>query len=305
MKKICIIAATIAIVFNTMAQQDPMYTHYAFNTLAVNPAYAGSRDVMTITGLHRSQWVGFDGAPITQTLTYHSPVFNKVLGMGVSLLQDKIGPVRFTTFYGDLSYRFNASKNTRISLGIKGGGSLMQGDIANLLTIDQGDADLQNVRSKFLPNVGVGLYIFNPKWYLGLSAPKVIQNTFTTNSIGALKGEQRHYFFIAGMVNKLSSSVKLKPTMFIKATESAPVEGDLTAMLIFNDKYEIGLMGRTGDALGILLGYNINSQLRIGYSFDWSFENITGRYNWGSHEIMVRYDIVNLKPNKIYSPRYF
>lgn len=305
MKKLLIILVSLATVLNAVGQQDPMYTHYAFNTLAVNPAYAGSRDIMTVTGLHRSQWVGFEGAPVTQTITFHSPVYTEALGMGLSLMHDKIGPVRFTSLHADLSYRFRVSDNTRIALGLKGGGNLMQGDIASLFTIDKGDGDLQNIRSKFLPNVGAGLYIFNPKWYVGLSAPKLLENTFTTNTVGVLEGEKRHFFFIAGMVSSLTRSIKLKPTMFIKATETAPLQGDVTAMFIFNDIIELGVMGRTGDAVGALVGYNVNNQLRVGYSFDWSFENVTGRYNSGSHEVMVRYDIYNPEPNKIYSPRYF
>lgn len=287
------------------SQQDAMFTHYAFNTLAANPAYAGSRDVITVTGLHRSQWVGFDGAPTTQTLTLHSPAFTEAVGLGLSIVNDKIGPVQMTSLYGDLSYRIKLTNKTKLAFGLKGGGNLMQGDIATLKTDQAGDGAFQNISSKFLPNFGAGIYLSNEKWYAGVSAPKLLENSFLENSTGVLDGERRHFFLIAGFVARLSQNVKLKPTTFVKATEAAPIEADLTAMFIFNDKFELGVMGRTGDALGVLLGYNFNPQLRLGYSFDWSFQNTTGKYNVGSHEVMVRYDILNLEKGKIRSPRYF
>ncbi len=305
MKKILILICGLLIYASTYAQQDAMYTHYAFNTLAVNPAYAGSRDIITITGLHRSQWVGFSGAPITQTITFHSPVYREELGLGLSVVNDKIGPVRFTSFYADLAYRARLNKNVRLSFGLKGGGNLMQGDLASLKTTESGDGGLQNIKSLFLPNIGAGLYLFSPTWYTGISAPKLIENKFVDNATTILDGEKRHFFFIAGFVTNLSSSLKLKPTTFVKATPSAPVEADLTLMFIIKDKIELGIMGRTGDGVGALIGYNINNQTRIGYSFDWSFVARTGTTNIGSHEIMIRYDIINSDPEKIYSPRYF
>lgn len=306
MKRIRIIlAVTLLSGVTAFGQQDAMYTHYAFNTLAVNPAYAGSRDVITITGLHRSQWVGFDGAPVTQTLTFHSPIFTESLGAGLSIINDKIGPINMTSLYGDLSYRFKLTEKTKLAFGLKGGGNLMQGDIASLETTQAGDGAFQNISSKFLPNFGAGLYLSNERWYLGLSAPKFLENGFTTNTVGVSEGEKRHYFFIAGAVFDIANGLKLKPTTFVKATEAAPLEADLTAMFIIRDKLELGVMGRTGDAVGALIGFNFTNQLRVGYSFDWSFENTTAVYNAGSHEVMVRYDIVNSKPGKIRSPRYF
>lgn len=304
-KRVIIIAVTLLSGFAVLGQQDAMYTHYAFNTLGVNPAYAGSRDVITVTALHRSQWIGFDGAPVTQTLTLHSPIFNEAIGTGLSIINDKIGPINMTSLYGDLSYRFKLTEKTKLAFGLKGGGNLMQGDIASLETTQAGDGAFQNISSKFLPNFGGGLYLSSERWYLGIGVPKFLENGFITNSTGVAVGEKRHYFFIAGTLFDIASGVKLKPTAFVKATQAAPLEADLTAMFIIRDKLELGLMGRTGDALGALIGYNFTNQIRVGYSFDWSFENTTAVYNAGSHEVIVRYDILNTKPGKIRSPRYF
>jgi len=310
MKKILILAIALTAAFSSYAQQDAMFTHYMFNTLAINPAYAGSRDALTITALHRSQWVGFEGAPVTQTLTIHSPVNDKI-GLGLSVLNDKIGPTQTTSLNGDFSYTIKVSKKGKLAFGLKGGFNLMQGDL-NTISLDQKDdiSFANNVESEFLPNFGFGLYYYTTKWYVGLSAPKILENDFNANnSAGGTddSNEQRHYFLIAGTVFNLNKdgSLKLKPTTFVKVTNGAPVEVDLTGMLIIKDKVEIGLMYRTGDAAGVLLGYNFTDQLRFGYSFDWSFANTTGKYNSGSHEVMLRYDFIYKNKAKIRSPRYF
>ena len=305
MKKInLIIALTVIVGGSIFSQQDAMYTHYAFNTLAVNPAYAGSRGTTTITGLHRSQWVGFDGAPTTQTLTLHSPVFHNSLGMGLSVVNDKIGPTNMTGIYADLAYRIKLTSNIRLGLGVKGGGNIFQGSLNGLQTKTP-DQQLSSVSGTFLPNFGVGAYLSHTNWYVGFSAPKLLQNSITANTNGTVGAEQLHYFAIAGFATKLSRTVVLKPTGFLKVTEAAPIEGDITAMFIFNRKLELGAMYRTGDAVGALIGFNFNSQLRLGYSFDWSMANTTGTYNAGSHEVMLRYDIFTIIKDNIDSPRYF
>lgn len=286
------------------AQQDAMYTHYSFNTLAVNPAYAGSRDVTTITGLHRSQWVGFEGAPVTQTLTLHSPVFRENIGVGLSIINDNIGPINVFSIYGDLAFRFNVTKQTRISLGVKGGGSLLQGRLSEV-NLKSSDFKFGNYQSNFLPNFGSGIYVDNRNWYVGISAPKLLENIFENNLVSSLDGEDRHYYLIGGFITKLSRTVKFRPTFFLKAAESAPLEGDLTAMFVIQEKLELGAMIRTGDGFGALIGYNFTPQMRAGYSFDWSIVNLTGVHNAGSHEIMLRYDIIPLEKKNIHSPRYF
>lgn len=311
MKKIIIIVSTLLLGLASFAQQDAMFTHYAFNTLAVNPGYAGSRDALTVTGLHRSQWVGFDGAPTTQTITLHSPILNNKLGLGLSILNDAIGPIDQTSFNVDVAYKLPVGEKGKLAFGLKGGVNLMRGGLSTLALDEQADqAFASNIESDVLPNFGAGIYYSTTKWYVGLSTPKLLENDFKSNTVANGTGassEKRHFFAIAGTVFNLneSGSVKLKPTTFVKVTEGAPIEADLTGMLIFNDKLEVGIMGRTGDALGLLFGYNFTPQLRFGYSFDWSFVNSTGRYNAGSHEVMLRYDFITNGKGRIRSPRYF
>jgi type IX secretion system PorP/SprF family membrane protein len=311
MKKINKIILVLVVVLCcniSQAQQDAMFTHYMYNTLAVNPGYAGSRDALTVTALHRSQWVGFDGAPTTQTLTLHSPI-SKKLGLGLSVVNDAIGPVKNTAAYIDLAYNINLSEKAKLAFGLKGGINFMQGNINTLDLGDNSDASFQqNIESQLLPNFGFGMYYYQEKFYLGLSTPKLLENNFETNTTTSttnLASEKRHYFLIAGTIVELSKNVDLKPTTFVKITNSAPVEADLTASFIFSKKVLLGAMFRTGDAFGALVGYNFTDQLHLGYSFDYSYGVKTFKYNQGSHEIMLTYDFIFNDAQKIRSPRHF
>lgn len=309
MKKTVVILFALIVGGSMYAQQDAMYTHYMFNTLMVNPAYAGSRDVLTVTGLHRSQWVDFPGAPSTQTLTLHTPAFNEQLGLGLSVVNDKIGPTNNTSAYGDVTYRLKVNETTKLGIGVKAGINMMSGDFLNLITDQQGDqAFQQDLKSTIQPNFGFGLYWDAEKYYVGLSSPNLLKNTFDQDNNGedvTVFEQQQHYFLIAGFVTPLNENIKLLPTGFLKVTEGAPIEGDLTARFLFNEKYWLGAMYRTGDAAGLLAGLNINDQLSAGYSFDFSFLNESFNYNYGSHEIMLRYDFMFKDQENILSPRYF
>ena len=309
MKKTIIIIFSAILPYISHAQQDAMYTHYMFNTLAVNPAYAGSRDALSITGLHRSQWIGFEGSPVTQTLTVHTPILTKNIGLGVSLINDKIGPVNISSLYFDFSYRIRFHDNANLAFGLKGGMNLRSLGLTDLDAYDSNDPALINdVRSQFLPNFGFGMYYYTDKFYAGVSIPKLLENNFITNTtIGTtnLASEERHYFLIAGTVFSINDEIKLKPTTFIKVSNGAPIEGDITATFIFNEKFSLGAMFRTGDALGLLAGINISKQFTLGYSFDWSYTNSTFKYNFGSHELMLRYEFNYKVGENIHSPRYF
>jgi type IX secretion system PorP/SprF family membrane protein len=306
MKKIIITTAIVAISLVIKAQQDPMFTHYMYNTLSVNPAYAGSRDALTVTALHRSQWVAFDGAPQTQTMTFHTPFFRNKMGIGLSVVNDKIGPSKTTGLYADIAYRIKVSKKAKLAFGIKAGANRWNTSLNTLKLGSQSDVAFQNNnQSQWLPNFGGGVYYYSDRFYVGASSPKLLQNNFKTNAISGGGNEQRHFFGIIGAQFRLSENVQFKPTALIKITPSAPIEGDVTGTFVLNEKLNLGLMYRTGDAVGVLLGYNFTSQFNIGYSFDWSMTNTTGRYNSGSHEVMLRYDFIYKDKAKIRSPRYF
>ncbi len=309
MKKNLLIVLLISLSLGSFAQQESMYTHYMYNTLAVNPAYAGSRNLLTVTALHRSQWVGFAGAPITQTLTFHSPIYRENLGLGGSFSNDIIGPLMRTTLNADFSYKIRVSKKAKLGFGLKGGLSMVNANLSALKLYEDNDQVFQqDINSKMLPNFGFGMYYYTSRFYAGLSIPKLLKNNFIDNTISGstnLAGDEKHYFFIAGAVFDIADNVKLKPTVLGKVTSNAPVQGDITAEFLLYERFRLGAMYRSGDAFGALLGINITKQLQLGYSFDWSYGNETLKYNNGSHEIMLLYDF-NFKADKtILSPRYF
>ncbi|MFA5420001.1 MAG: type IX secretion system membrane protein PorP/SprF [Bacteroidales bacterium] len=310
LKKITFVLALTLGSLSISAQQEPMFTHYMNNTLAVNPAYAGSRDALTVTALHRSQWVGFKGAPLTQTVTVHSPLNNEHVGLGLSVLNDKLGPTNNTTVVVDYAYRMNLTEKSKLALGLSAGASIFQANLNTLLLDEEMDPAFQNnINNRVTPNFGFGVYYSRERFYAGISVPYLIENRYSSKE--KLDGslligkERRHYYFIAGAVFNLTENLAFKPTTLVKVTASAPIQADLTASFIIMQKFLVGAMYRTGDAFGGLVGLDITDQLHIGYSYDWSFGLKSSKYNQGSHEILLRYDFVFSSKKQIHSPRYF
>lgn len=296
--------------FNIKAQQAPMYTHYMNNTLIVNPAYAGSRDALTVTAINRMQWVDFDGAPVTQSITMHSPLPNENMGLGLSVLNDKIGPVKTTSFVLDYAFRFKLTEFSKMSLGLSVGANLFQANLSSLQLDVQNDmVFLNDINNHLTPEVGFGAYYSRERFYAGFSIPNLLETSYSEisqdNAPSLIGKEQRHYFFIAGALFHLAENLDFKPTSYIKVTAGAPIEADVTASFIIQKRFLLGAMFRTGDAFGGLIGFDITEQLHLGYSYDWSYGLQTSKYNKGSHEILLRYDFLCLNKKQIHSPRYF
>jgi len=292
------------------AQQAPMYTHYMNNTLVVNPAYAGSRDALTVTAINRMQWVDFEGAPVTQSITMHSPLENDHMGLGFSILNDKIGPTNLTSVVLDYAYRFKLTENSKMSFGLSVGANLFQANLSALqLDVQNDPVFLNNINNHVTPNIGFGAYYSRERFYAGFSIPNLLEMNYSQidqgNGTSLIGKEQRHYFFIAGVLFHLIDNLDFKPTSFVKVTAAAPIEADLTASFIIQKRFLLGAMFRTGDAIGGLVGFDITDQFHIGYSYDWSYGLQTARYNKGSHELVLRYDFIFLNKKQIHSPRYF
>ena len=307
------ISIALALTFGSLtiqAQEAPMYTHYMDNTLVVNPAYAGSRDALTVTAINRMQWVNFDGAPVTQSITMHSPLLNDHIGLGFSVINDKIGPTNTMSVAFDYAYRFNLTENSKLALGLSVGLNIFQADLSALLLDVQNDpVFLNNINNHMTPNAGFGAYYSTERFYAGFSIPNLFVNSYSeidqANGATLIGKEQRHYFFIAGTMLKLSENLEFKPTTFIKVTSAAPIEADLTASFVIQKRFLLGGMFRTGDAFGLLAGFNITDQFYLGYSYDWSYGLQTFRYNQGSHELVLRYDFISINRKQIHSPRNF
>ena len=286
------------------AQQDPLYSQYMFNTLAFNPGYAGSADVFTIMALTRHQWVGFEGAPSTQTLTLRSPLPLNGLALGGTVLHDRVGPTRQTGAFLDVAYRIRTGERSRLAFGLKGGVNLFQADLAGLSTVEV-DPSAASISSKALPNFGFGLFWHAPRWYVGLSAPKLLQNTLTEaqSAVVATAQEDRHYFLLGGAVFDVGRDLKLKPSVMLRAVAGAPLSLDVNLNLLLRERIWLGGMYRVGNAFGVMAQYQFSEQFRAGYAFDLTTTRV-GAYNAGTHEVMLSYDLKFTKGRTI-SPRYF
>lgn len=284
------------------AQQDPLYSQYMFNTLAFNPAYAGSAEVFTAMALSRHQWVGFTGAPSTQTLSLHSPLPGNKLALGGNLIHDVAGPAKQNSAFLDVAYRIRTGADTRLSFGLSGGVNFFQADLASLSTVEV-EPHNANISGKVLPNFGFGLYWSSPRYYVGLSAPKLLENVIGDDGAVATNHEFRHYFLIAGYVMDLGPDLKFKPSIMLRAVEGAPLSLDVNANFLLRERVWFGGMYRYGNGFGVMAQYQVNEQLRAGYAFDMTTTKL-GAYNAGTHEIMLGYDFRFTKGRTI-SPRYF
>jgi type IX secretion system PorP/SprF family membrane protein len=309
--KIITIALVLSLGSLTLnAQQLPMFTHYMDNTLVINPAYAGSRDALTVTALDRMQWVDFKGAPMTQSLTMHAPLRSEHIGIGLSVLNDKIGPTNNTSAFAEFAFIMKLTSKARLAFGLSGGINVFQANL-NGLDLDQENDPvfINNINNRMTPNFGFGAYYYKQDFYAGLSVPYLLENNYSSvtqeNGSTLIAKEQRHYYFITGAMINIAHNLAFKPTVLIKETSAAPVEADFTASFVIMKKLLVGAMVRTGDAFGALIGLDITNQLHIGYSYDWSYGLRTFKYNAGSNEIMLRYDFIFFDKQQIHSPRNF
>ena len=301
-----IIAGIIGLLsMNIQAQQEAQFTQYMDNMLYYNPAYAGSRDMMNITALHRQQWAGFKGAPISTSFSLHSPLRYDNVGLGLSIMNDNIGPLNVTWIHADFSYSLKFKKNnSRLSFGLKGGVNLVNGDLSQLVKETENDHNL-NVRygNDIQPNFGAGIYYHSDHWFVGLAAPKILENFKSADYSSIEKVDQRHYYFSLGGYIKLSRLLKLRPSTMLKITPNAPLALDLSAAFIFYDRVWLGANYRLTESAGVLLQYQISNQFKIGYSFDMSTNKLRAR-TAGTHEVLLSYDLL-FKSKSLTSPRYF
>jgi type IX secretion system PorP/SprF family membrane protein len=285
------------------AQQDAQYTQYMYNTINVNPAYAGSRGALSVFALHRTQWVGLDGAPITNTVSVNTPFNNSKLGLGVSIVNDEIGPSTNNSISADISYWIPVSEDYKLSFGIKGTANIFNIDVTKLNPGDQTDPAFQNIDNDFSPNIGAGLYLHSQKAYLGFSIPDFIETSaYNDNDIKVYK-EKINYYLIGGYVFDLSSSIQFKPAFITKMTNGAPLQLDVSGNFMFNEKFTVGVAYRWSASLSAMVGFQITDGLYLGYAYDFETTELDN-YNSGSHEIFLRYEIFK-KNSKMVTPRFF
>lgn len=294
---------------SSYAQQDAQYTNYMYNTININPAYAGTRGILTVFGLHRAQWVGLDGAPATSSFSLNTPIENSNIGLGLSFVNDRIGPSDENSISADISYSINTSESYKLSFGIKATANLLNVDFNKLNIYNPGDALSQyNVDNKFSPNIGAGIYFHSDNTYFGLSVPNFLetehfdkgQSTFSSNSVAS---EKMHYYFIVGHVFDLNPNLKFKPALLTKMVKGAPLQVDISGNFLINDKFVLGAAWRWSAAASLMAGFQVSDGLFIGYGYDLETTKLAN-YNSGSHEIFLRFELFS-RQSAIVSPRFF
>lgn len=300
--KFNIIAIALLSITSTFSQQLPQFTQYMYNTISINPAYAGSRETLSFVGLHRRQWVGIDGGPTTSTASLHTPLRNEKVGLGFSFINDELGYQNFTYLYADFSYTIQVGQETKLAFGLKGGFTAYSID-QELLLAEPDDPAIFGIQDRFNPNIGAGAFLHTNKWYVGLSAPRILNTDDVDGNIEAL--ERVSYYLTGGYVFDLSKSTKLKPAFLVKATNGAPISYDLTANFLFNEKFWLGAGYRINEATAAFSGiadFQVSQQLRLGYAYDHPISDIRP-YSSGTHEILLMYEFK--KSKRVKSPRYF
>ena len=307
MKKTGIITALLALVSFTSAhaQQDPQYTNYMYNTININPAYAGSRGALSIFGLHRSQWVGLEGAPTTNSFSVNTPIADSKVGLGVSFINDALGVMDENTISVDFSYTLDLnSRGSKLSFGLKGSANLLNVAYSDLNKYNPNDPQILNdVQNQFTPNIGAGIYWHTDKSYVGFSVPSFLESTRYDNNIQSTMQQKMHYYLMGGHVFEINPTLKFKPAFLLKAVEGAPLQADITGNFLISEKFTIGGAYRWDAAWSALVGFQVTDGMFIGYSYDSDIKALRN-YNNGSHEIFVRFELFN-KYRRVNSPRFF
>ena len=291
--------------FDAQAQQDPHYTQYMYNMNVINPAYAGSKENLSLGLLFRKQWVDVEDSPTTFTATGHSPV-GKNVGLGLSIITDRIGPVEENNIYGDFSYTLNLGGEHRLAMGMKAGVSLqkigLNSQIASSLPVPTDGAFAEDTSNANL-NVGAGLFYYTNKYYLALSVPNMLKSAHLDYNGVQYGSEVQHYFFTGGYVFDLNPTLKFKPFFMVKSAFNAPTSLDVSTNFLFFEKFEIGATYRLQDSFGAMVNYKISDGVRLGYAYDHIVSDLKVATP-SSHEFIVLFDL-NFPKKVSSSPRYF
>ena len=309
LKSVILSAFTMLLIQQSaQAQFEPQFTQYMFNEMFINPAYAGSREQISATMVYRNQWVGLEGSPKTQTASVHGPLMNKKLGLGLTVMNESIGVTHQFAVYGNYAYRLQVGTNGAFAMGIQGGFINHQEDLSEVITNEENDNEfLLNTPKVVLPNAGFGMYYNTDKFYAGLAIPRMLQNKVagdgTSDVTNKFNFKTWHYYLMSGYVFPVSETIKLKPSLMVKAVQGAPLIADVTLNAILKDVFWLGVSYRTEDSFAGMVTFQITPQLRFGYSYDYTTTELNN-YNNGTHEINIGYDF-SFNKKKVVTPRYF
>lgn len=305
---VTLLALSLLFGFNSLAQQDAQYTQYMYNMSVINPAYATDNpDNINFGLIYRSQWVGAVGAPSTGSFFAHSTITDKLEG-GLSIVHDQIGDVvKDTNLFFDVTYVFPVSANAKLSLGVKAGLSFFSTDFNGFVYSDPlPDPAFAENLSRVFPNIGTGAFYFTDRFYFGFSVPNLLQSKHLDDNSGIVTegSEALHYFTSAGYVFNINDNLKLKPAFMAKSVAGAPLTLDITSNVLYNNKIEFGIGYRVNDGLSGLFNLRLSDTLRLGYAYDYTVSNL-GRFNSGTHEILLLFDLSKIGNGYDKSPRFF
>ncbi len=300
-----IVCFSVLFSIHSFSQQEEQSSLYMFNALNFNPAYAGSRGSLNITAIGRFQWVGINGAPMTQFLSVHAPIARQNIGLGLNIVNDVIGSRNRTSVYADFAFSIRLNRNNhRLAFGVNGGVDLWQMNVGNMIINDPTDPSASNF-SKTVGNFGGGIYYYGQRHYIGFSVPRILENELNNpnQALGGTSASARHFYIMGGYVFNLNSVVKFKPSTLIKLTPNAPFTFDLNASFLLFEKIWAGAMYRFNESAGFNFSYTFADMFTIGYAFDFAYNDL--RFNqYGSHEVMLQLDLRKKQKNYL-SPRYF
>jgi len=285
------------------SQQDAQYTQYMYNMNILNPAYAGSKEnTLSISLLGRSQWLGIPGAPQTATMSVHSDITDR-MGLGLSVYADKIGPINEQFIFADYSYTIPVGYYDNLAFGVKAGVSVVNARLTDLLTNNPDINFTENLKT-LKPNFGFGAFYYGDNYYAGVSIPNLLRTQYlkTTGDVVTSISKKSHLFITGGYIFDLNYIWRFKPSTMIKTTMGAPLSIDLSANFLYDEAFEVGASYRWDDSLSLVLGAYVTDNLRIGYSYDFTFTELN-KFNSGSHELILLFDI--LTNYEIISPRFF
>jgi type IX secretion system PorP/SprF family membrane protein len=310
MKPIYKILVPILSVFSTLttrAQQDPMISQYMTNQIFFNPAYAGTHDYSSVSGLYRKQWVDMPGAPVTGFISYDKNFVDRNVGLGLTFVNDRIGVSNQTEIAAQYAYHIPLQKG-HLSFGIKGQLSYYSAAVTDLTVWDKDDQlFMSNVMDKWIPNFGIGSYYYTDNFYAGISIPHLMNynrpSNFTAAEIPAIPNYERHYYITSGYVITCPNDVFVKPSTLIKYIPHAPVEADLNVNVFFMNRFSVGTSYRTNDGMVAMVEIKATPNIRIGYAYDHPFNQLHA-YTSGTHEIMLSYDFIR-NIIKMKTPRFF
>ncbi len=292
------------------AQQEALYTQYLFSPLTINPAYAGSRDGFSLAGIYRRQWTGIDNAPQTANLAFHAPAGDRI-GWGLQLIDDRLGISTETGAWGQFAFRIPAGTG-ELAIGLSAGASFYQISLGDGMITDPDDPVFQGGQQLWLPNVGAGIYYHTEKFYLGVAAPRLIDNRLRESST-AMSGAQvaqqfRHFNAMTGFVFPLGENIKLRPAGLLRIQQNQPVQTEASLDALFLNRFWLGAGYRSGGSVDAHFVLHIGETLRLGYAYDWVVNEL-GIQTGGSHEVLLGLDFgsrrVPVSSPRQFVPQYF